>query len=134
MIKFLDLYKLDKKLSKKINSNINQTIKNGDFILGKKVHEFEKKFSFYVNSKHTVGCANGTDALFLALKCLKLPKNSEVIVPAMTWISTVLAIILNNLKPVLVDINDNDPLININQIKKKNKFKNKSYFTSTSLR
>ena len=38
----------------------------------------------------------------------------------MTWISTVLAIILNNLKPVLVDINDNDPLININQIKKKN--------------
>jgi len=119
MIKFLDLYKLDKRLSKKINSNINQTIKNGDFILGKKVHEFEKKFSFHVNSKHTVGCANGTDALFLALKCLKLPKNSEVIVPAMTWISTVLAIILNNLKPVLVDINDNDPLININQIKKK---------------
>ena len=76
MIKFLDLYKLDKKLSNKIYLNISQTIKNGDFILGKKVHEFEKKFSSYVNSKHTVGCANGTDALYLALKCLKLPKNS----------------------------------------------------------
>ena len=46
MIKFLDLYKLDKRLSKKINSNINQTIKNGDFILGKKVHEFEKNLVF----------------------------------------------------------------------------------------
>ena len=57
-----------------------------------------------IKSKFSVGCANGTDALYLAIKSLDLPENSEVIVPAMTWISTVLAIINNNLKPVLVDV------------------------------
>ena len=72
--------------------------------------------------------ANGTDALYLALKCLNLPKNSEVLVPAMTWISTVLSIINNNLKPVLVDVDKNDALISLKDTKKINK--KQSYITS----
>ena len=89
MINFLDIYRQDKNINLKILSSIKKTIKKGDFILGDNVKEFEDKFSRFVNSKYSIGCANGTDALYLALKSLKLPKNSEVIVPAMTWISTV---------------------------------------------
>ena len=58
----------------------------------------------------------------------KLTKNSEVLVPAMTWISTVLSIINNNLKPVLVDVDKNDALISLKDTKKINK--KKSYITS----
>ncbi|MAJ86037.1 MAG: hypothetical protein CL687_03620 [Candidatus Pelagibacter sp.] len=119
MINFLDIYRQDKNLNLKILSSIKKTIKKGDYILGDNVRVFEDKFSRFVNSKYAIGCANGTDALYLALKSLKLPKNSEVIVPAMTWISTVLAVILNNLKPVLVDINNNNPLMDLKILKKK---------------
>ena len=89
---------------------------------------FEKNFSKFSKSKFSISCANGTDALYLALKCLNLPKNSEVIVPAMTWISTVLSIINNNLKPVLVDVDKNDALISLKETKKKLIKKQKLYY------
>ena len=119
MIKFLDIYNQDKKLHKLIIKDIYKLFKKGDFILGNDVLNFEKKFAKFCQSNYAISCANGTDALYLALRSLNLPSGSEVIVPAMTWISTISAIILNNLKPVLVDININDPLISHSEIKKK---------------
>jgi dTDP-4-amino-4,6-dideoxygalactose transaminase len=119
MIKFFDLYKNDKKLHPKILKNINKTLKKGDYILGEATSLFEKKFSNYVNSRYAVSCGNGTDALILALKSLNLPKNSEVILPAMTYCSTIFSVIHSNLKPVLVDIEKNSPLINIQKIHQK---------------
>ena len=119
MIKFFDIYNQDKKLHKLIIKDIYQLFKKGDFILGNDVFKFEKKFANFCQSKYAISCANGSDALYLALKSLNLSKGSEVIVPAMTWISTISAVILNNLKPVLVDININDPLISLSKIKKK---------------
>jgi len=107
MIKFLDIYKQDKKIIKDISKEWLKIIKNSDFILGKKVKEFENVFSKYCDSKYAVGCANGTDAIYLALKSLNLPENSEVIVPAMTWCSTAFSVINANLKPILVDIEKN---------------------------
>ena len=118
MIKFYDIYNQDKNIHKAFIVELKKHFKNNDFILGKSVNIFEDNFSKFTKSKFSVGCANGTDALFLSLMALNLPKDSEVIVPAMTWISTVLAIVNNGLKPILVDVNKNDSLISFNEIKK----------------
>ena len=119
VIKFLDIHKQDKKIQKLFISKLKESFKKTDFILGSAVNDFEKKFSEYCSIKYSVGCANGTDALYLALKTLNLPKNSEVIVPAMTWISTVLSIVNCGLKPILVDVDKNNSLISIDEIKNK---------------
>ena len=84
MIKFLDLYKQDKLLHNSILKKIKKLIKKGDFILGKEVSLFENNFKKFCGSNYAISCANGTDALTLALKALDLPKNSEVLIPAMT--------------------------------------------------
>lgn len=118
-IKFFDIYNQDKNIHHSFVKILKNHFKKSDFILGNSVNEFEKNFSKFTKSKYSIGCANGTDALYLALKALNLPKNSEVIVPAMTWISTVLSILNNNLKPVLVDVNKSDALISLKEIKKK---------------
>ena len=109
MISFNNISRQDKTIKNKIMKNISKIIEENNFILGKHVKNFEKKFSNYCKVKYSVGCANGTDALFLSLNALNLPKNSEVILPTMTWISTLLAVIQNNLKPILVDIDKNNP-------------------------
>ena len=119
MIKFYDIYKQDKNLHSSILKKIRTIFKKGDYILGNDVKVFENNFSKFCNSKFAVGCANGTDALTIALKALKLKNNSEVIIPAMTYCSTAFSIINANLKPVLVDIDYMKPTICINQIKKK---------------
>jgi dTDP-4-amino-4,6-dideoxygalactose transaminase len=119
MIEFYNLKKLDIFLHKKIIKNFKKNINKCDYILGDDVHKFEKKFSNYVGCKFGIGCANGTDALFLSLKALNLPKNSEVIIPAMTYCATAFAVINAGLKPVLVDLEKNSPLIDLRLLKKK---------------
>ena len=119
MIKFLDIYKQDKRLHKKILFDLNKTFIKGDFILGNDVKKFEKNFAKFCNSKFAIGCANGTDALTIALKSLNLKKNSEVIIPAMTYCSTAFSVLNANLKPVLVDTDFLSSTIDIDKIKKK---------------
>ena len=119
MIKFLDLFNQDKNLHLSMIRDIKKTFKNGDFILGDNVSKFENKFSDFCNSKFAIGCANGTDALTIALKSLNLKKNSEVIIPAMTYCSTAFSVINANLKPVLVDIESLKSTMDINKLKKK---------------
>ena len=118
MIKFLDIYKQDKNLHKTILKDIKKTFKKGDFILGKEVDKFENNFAKFCNSKYAISCANGTDALTIALKSLNLKKNSEVIIPAMTYCSTAFAVINANLKPVLVDTKSLSPTIDIDKVKR----------------
>ena len=103
-MKFLDIYKQDHKLLPKIYKDIYRSIKKTDFILGDEVTNFENIFAKYCNTSYAVSCANGTDALYIAMMALKLPKHSEVILPAMTYCSTVFSVIRAGLKPVLVDI------------------------------
>ena len=100
-------------------NDIKKIFKKGDFILGNDVLSFEKNFSRFCNSKFSIGCANGTDALTIALKSLNLKKNSEVIIPAMTYCSTAFSIINANLKPVLVDTEFMKSTISISHLKKK---------------
>ena len=120
MISFLNIYKQDKNIISEILKNIRSIIKKNNFILGKQVDNFEKAFAKYCNVKYAISCANGTDALIIALKALRLPKNSEILVPAMTYCSSVFAIIHAGYKPVLVDIDSNSSTISIEDLKKKN--------------
>ena len=118
-MKFLDIYNQDKNIISFILKDIKKVIRNTNFILGKEVDFFEKNFAKYCNSKFALGCGNGTDALYLAIKSLNLPRGSEVILPAMTYCSTLFAVIEAGLKPILVDIKENNPTISTEEIKKK---------------
>lgn len=81
----------------------NRTLKSGWYILGNEVKQFENEFASYCNTNFCIGVANGLDALILALKVFNFEKGSEVIVPSNTYIATILSILHNDLKPVLVE-------------------------------
>ncbi len=118
-MKFLDIYSQDKPILNKIYKDIKKIITKSDFINGQKTREFEEEFAKYCKTKFAIGCGNGTDALYIALKSLNLKEGSEVILPAMTWCSTLFSVLQAGLKPVLVDIEPNSPTISIDGIKKK---------------
>ncbi len=120
MIKFLDIKRQDKKLHKNILHGIAGVINNGNFINGKEVENFENTFAKFCGSKNCIAVGNGTDALHIALKSLNLKKNSEIIIPAMTYKSTLLAVTNHpHLKPVLVDVEINGSNFDLEQLKKK---------------
>ena len=118
-IPFTDINPLDNRKISKIKNDIYKIIKKRNFILGSEVNEFEKNFSRLSKSKFSVGCGSGTDALLLALMSLGLKDKDEVIVPGLTYVSTGLAVILNNNKLVLSDIDEDTGLISIDKIKQK---------------
>ena len=121
-ISFLDLKKQIRGIDKKIISSINKNIKSSSFIGGEDLDNFQKKFSKYINVKYCLGVANGTDALEIAIKCLNLKKNSEIIVPANTWISTAEAVLNNNLYVKFVDVDETHNIC-IKDLKKKSQKK-----------
>ena len=103
MIEYENLNKSNRIFSTEYKKVFNSIIKEGRFILGEHVKTFEAEFAKYCGAKYCIGVANGLDAITLSLKSLDLPKNSEVIVPANTYIATILAILHAGLKPVLVE-------------------------------
>ena len=117
-IYFTNLYKLipNKKL---FFHKINNLLKNNQLIGGQEIADFQNEFSRFVNCKFTVAVANGTDALEIAIKSLKLKRNTEIIVPANTWISTASAVVNNGFKLVLCDVNLEDYTICLSDLKKK---------------
>jgi UDP-2-acetamido-2-deoxy-ribo-hexuluronate aminotransferase len=82
----------------------HETVQQAAFIQGPAVGEFAAELSAHLGGAHVVPCANGTDALTLALMSLGLPPGTEVIVPAFTYVATLEAAALLGLKPVLVDV------------------------------
>ena len=118
LMNFTDVNPFNNRIQKLINKSILKTVRDKDFILGKNVKNFEKKFSKLTNSKYSVGCATGTDALLLALKSLNLKRNHEVIIPGMTYVSTGLCASLNNNKIIFADIDDETGLISFESIKR----------------
>jgi len=81
----------------------NDTLQSGWYILGNQVADFEQQYAAYCQTPWCVGVANGLDALVLSLRALDLPPGSEVLVPSNTYIATILSIVHNGLKPVLVE-------------------------------
>jgi len=109
MIKFLDLQGLNKQYSDEIKNITNEVIDSGWYLLGDKVKKFENSFAKFVGTEFVIGCANGLDALRLILRAYiemgVMKHGDEVIVPANTYIASLLAITDNNLVPVLVEPN-----------------------------
>ena len=101
-----------------VNRSIQEVIENTSFINGPKVHEFQKNLETYLGVKHVIPCANGTDALQIAMMGLGLKPGDEVITANFTFAATVEVIALLQLTPVLVDVNADDFNINIEAIKK----------------
>tara|TARA_B100001057_G_scaffold499551_1_gene610677 strand:- start:572 stop:1690 length:1119 start_codon:yes stop_codon:yes gene_type:complete len=118
LIKFQDQPKLHKNIKNVLIKKFKKNIEKSDFILGDDIQIFESEFARYCGTKYAVGVSNGTDALKLAIKALGLSKGDEVIIPAMTYISTALSALYNGCKIKLCDINLEDGLINLKELKK----------------
>jgi dTDP-4-amino-4,6-dideoxygalactose transaminase len=107
IIKFLDLHKINERYRDEIGRAIKRVIDSGWYLHGKEVEKFEKEFARFCGVKYAVGVANGLDALIVSLRVLGIGKGDEVIVPANTYIATILAITANSATPVLVEPNIN---------------------------
>lgn len=107
MIKFLDLQKITQKYSEEIHEAVNRVVDSGWYLQGKENEKFEADYSAYIGTKYTVGCGNGLDALIWIFRAYVemgvMKPGDEVIVPANTYIASILAISENGLKPVLVE-------------------------------
>lgn len=103
MIEYENLRKLNEPFIEDYNLAFNRVIDSGWFILGNEVKSFEKTFAQWCGVSHCAGVANGLDALVLSLRSLGLERGDEVIVPSNTYIATILAIVQEGLKPVLVE-------------------------------
>lgn len=103
MIKFLDLHKINERFREEIDNRIKQVLDSGWYLLGAQDKEFEKNFAKYCEAKHCIGCANGLDALNLIIRAYGFGAGDEIIVPANTYIASILAISENGCTPVLVE-------------------------------
>jgi UDP-2-acetamido-2-deoxy-ribo-hexuluronate aminotransferase len=118
-IKMVDLKGQYDKIKTEIDAGIQEVIDSTAFINGPKVQEFSKNLSNYLGGVNVVPCANGTDALQIALMVLGLNPGDEVILPVHTYVATAEVIALLKLKPVFVDVNSEDFNINISLIEEK---------------
>ena len=107
MVKFLDLKAVTALHRDEIQEAVRAAVDSGWYLLGERVGQFERAYASYIGTKHAVGCANGLDALACIYQaCLELGRmqpGDEVIVPANTYIASILAITQNGLVPVLVE-------------------------------
>lgn len=118
-IKFLDLKKNYLIIENEMKKEYNDLFENCDFIHGNKVKIFENNFANYIDIKHFIGCANGTDALEIAVKSLDLEKDDEIIVQGNTYIATCFGVINNDIKLVLCDVEPDTHMISIDSLKQK---------------
>lgn len=107
MIPFLDLKNINQQYQNELKKACARVIDSGWYITGNELTQFESEFAEYCGTKHAIGVANGLDALILVFRAwkelAKLSEGDEVIVPANTYIASILAITENNLVPVLVE-------------------------------
>ena len=100
----VDLVGQYKNIKTEIDSAIQEVLDSAQFIKGPTVAQFENNLAEYLNVKHVISCANGTDALLVSLMALDLKKGDEVIVPAFTYVATAEVIALLGLTPIMVDV------------------------------
>lgn len=119
MIKFLDLEKVNNRFRVEIDSRIKKILDKGWYLQGEENDSFAKNFAAYCGTKYAVGVANGLDALRLIIKAHGFGDGDEIIVPANTYIATILAITDNGCTPVLVEPDINTYNINPDLIEEK---------------
>lgn len=120
MIKFLDLQKINNQYEQELKEAANRVIDSGWYLMGKELATFEQNYADFCGVKHALGVANGLDALRLIFKSYLelgvMKKGDEVIVPANTYIASVLAISDNDLIPIFVEPNINTYNLDVTKI------------------
>ena len=118
MVKFLDLGKQYQSIKYEVDEAINQCIEKSQFIGGEPVKRFEADFASFLDIKHCVGVGNGTDALEISIESLELPSNSEILVPANSFIATAEAVTRSGHKVIFVDIDPSKYCIDVNHARR----------------
>lgn len=118
-IPFVDLHAQYLALKDEIDAAIARTIADSSFVRGPDVEAFEAEYSALMGARHTVSCANGTDALYIAMKALGVKPGDEVITTAQSWISTSETIGQHGATPVFVDIDSVTSTIDVSRIAEK---------------
>lgn len=119
MIKFLDLMYQYNLINEEIDDAIKSIILNSSFIGGETLKRFEDKFASFQQAKYCVGVGNGTDALEIAIEALELPKGSEIIVPANSFIASSEAVTRSGYKVVFCDCDERNYTLSIPSLKSK---------------
>jgi dTDP-4-amino-4,6-dideoxygalactose transaminase len=107
MIKFLDLQAINKSFEPELSQSVQRVVNSGWYLHGNEVKAFEQEYTQFIGTKHCIGVANGLDALRIILRAYIelgiMKEGDEIIVPANTYIASILAITDNRLIPVLVE-------------------------------
>lgn len=119
MIKFLDLEKVNNRFRSEIDARFKNILDKGWYLQGEENEKFAQNFAKYCGTNYAIGVANGLDAINLIIRAFKFGKGDEIIVPANTYIATILAISENNCTPVLVEPDINTYNINPDLIEEK---------------
>ncbi len=115
-IQMVDLKKQYQKIKAEVDKAVVDVLESSAFINGKPVQDFSKNLASYLGIKHVIPCANGTDALQIALMALGLQPGDEVITPSFTYIATTEVVALLRLKPVFVDVDPQTFCIDISAL------------------
>lgn len=119
MIPILDLKRQYDTIGKEVEENVINVLRSGSYILGENVKNLEQEMAKYCGVKNAVSCANGTDALQLALRALDIGAGDEVITVAFTFVATTESIGIVGAKPVFIEIDPDTYNLDINEIEKK---------------
>lgn len=111
-MQFIDLAAQQQRIKQQIDDNIQKVLQHGHYILGPEVAELEEKLAAYTGSRYCISCANGTDALQIALMALGIQTGDEVIIPGFTYIATAETVALLGATPVYVDIDEQTYTLN----------------------
>lgn len=106
------------KIKNEVDAAIHEVLDSAAYINGKAVHNFANNLNSYIGSKHTIPCANGTDALQIAMMALDLQPGDEIITPSFTYIATTEVVALLKLKPVFVEVDAETFCIDPESVKK----------------
>ena len=122
MIKFLDLHKINDRFQNEFSLKFDHFLNSGRYILGEEVAYFENSFAQYCGTKYCIGVANGLDALTLIFKAYielgKLSLSDEVLVPANTYIASILSVINAGLKPIFIEPDPDTFNISVSHLEK----------------
>ena len=112
-IPFVDLSLQHESIKKEIRQAIDDVLERGDFILGKAVSDFEAEFAAASGAEYGIGVASGTDAIALGLQACNIGTGDEVILPANTFVASLIGVLRTGAKPIFVDCDPNTALIDL---------------------
>lgn len=117
-MEYIDLKKQYKVLKEKIDSNIQKVLNVSNYIMGEEVKILEEKLAKYVGRKYCATCANGTDALTIAMKVFEIKENDAVFVPSFTFYSTSEVVSLEGATPIFIDVDEKTFNIDTHKLEK----------------